>query len=212
MVIEGLDTSSYQGPVNWRETRDQGNKSFGIPKATEGTTVRDIDFPASWEQLHALQMPRIAYHFFYDALPVPDQVGNLHDYVRAHGHFTYGDGIAVDVEEVSVTDSQLCITGLLAFIRQCWHDINKPVLIYTNGDTWRRLLNNPDHPVFRACALWQAGSGPSLAPLKPWPKGPSIWQYSSTGHSPGVNGTVDLDRFYGTVKQLRKILHTVPNV
>jgi len=34
----------------------------------------------------------------------------------------------------------------------------------------------------------------------------TFWQYSQTGHAPGVNGNVDLDRFNGDAEQFRALL------
>lgn len=203
-MLEGIDTSNYQGQISWREAHNSG-LSFGIVKATEGTEFTDQCFGSSWQQLHDLGMPRAAYHFFYDHIDPVSQVEFFHDHVRSQGRFHYGDAVMIDVEEVGVTNAGLCVDNLKTFIRRVWHDIDKPIGIYTNGDTWLNLLGNPDDELFRRCFLWQGSLGPGLAKLAPWPKGPSFLQYSWTGRIPGVSTPVDLDRFFGTLTQLRKL-------
>jgi lysozyme len=204
LVLEGIDTSNYQGIVDWRSAHNAG-KAFGIVKATEGVEFEDQDFAQSWAYLKRLNMPRAAYHFFYDHIDPVQQVQYFHGWVRENGRFAYGDSAVVDVEETSVTNAPTCVANLKLFIEHVWKEIDKPVGIYTNADTWRNLLGNPDDPIFRRCYLWQASLGPSTIRLAPWPKGPSIVQYSFTGHCPGVAGQVDLDRFYGNIVQLRTL-------
>jgi lysozyme len=209
MVLEGIDTSKYQGVVDWKAARSAG-KQFALPQATFGLAGNDPMFQQSWASLHLIGMPRIAYHFFYDIYDGVAQANNLHQFVHDSGGFVYGDAVAVDVEEVSVTDATLCIDRLEAFILQAWDQIAKPVFIYTNADTWKNRLGNPTNGIFARCPLWQAALGPKIDRLAAWPSGLSILQYSFSGHCPGITGNVDLDRFYGSMVQLNKILHTLP--
>lgn len=206
MYLEGIDVSFYQGMVNWRAVKRAG-KSFAIIKASEAATITDPQLDSNWRIAHAVGLPRIAYHFWYDNVAPKLQVERLHQSVRNAGHFLHGDGVAIDVEEVSITEPSISFDNLLTTVELIRHDIAKEILIYTNYDTWVNMLGNPTHEALNDVALWLGNWSFNVPSLKQWPGGPAIMQYSGHGHCPGVDGEVDLDRFYGSMHQLRKLLH-----
>ena len=210
-MLYGCDTSAYQGDVNWHAVKT-ANIAFGIPKATEATQFEDPRFPASWAGLASAGLPRIVYHFFHDSVPGVEQCDYMHDYVRRNGRFLWGDMVALDVEEVGVTDAARAVGYITDFIQHAWSSIDKPVIIYTNYDTWVSYLGNPTNPTIAQCPLWQATLGYQPQRLKPWPKGPSFEQWSWHGVLPGISGPVDLDRFLGNRVQLDKVRHRVPRI
>jgi lysozyme len=208
-ILEGIDVSSYQMGVDMHAVRQAGKHYVDI-KASEGNEWQDPTFPANWRNAKQAGLRRYAYHFFYDDIDPLAQVTNLHEYVRANGKFIYGDGVMLDVEETSIYDAGNTVARLEEFIREVWKEIDKPVKLYTNPDTWINLLGNPLNQVISECALELADYGGTAPALKNWPNGMSFLQYSQTGHCPGVDGNVDLSRFFGTKQQLAKIMNRVP--
>lgn len=204
-IIEGIDVSAYQGEINWTLVRDAG-KRFAFIKATEGLDYIDPQFGRNWSMALHDGIKRIAYHFFYDHLSAAAQVDFHHRVVREAGHFVYGDATMVDVEEISVTSAQLTLSTLTEYVAKALHDIDKPVIVYTDSNTWINLLGNPDVQELRQCPLFHADLSNNVPTLNTWPKGLAFLQYSFTGHCPGISGDVDLDRFYGSSSQLKKIL------
>lgn len=209
--LQGIDTSYFQGSVDGRQVAQSG-KSFWFIKATEGTKYRDPQFEHSWNQASVNGVSRIAYHFFYDNLDAIDQVRLLHDQVRVNGRFRTGDAAMIDVEEVSITGAGETVNKLREIVLATWYEIDKPVIIYTNPDTWLSMLHDPTDDVLAQCPLFVADYGGTIPAFANWPHGASFWQYTDKGHCPGVNTEVDLDVFFGTRQQLNKILYTVPHV
>lgn len=210
-TLDGVDVSSYQGAIDWRAVRADGIR-FAFIKASEGTEVADRYFEPNWAGCREVGVQRIAYHFFYDWLGGVTQCEYHHAVVRERGRYRYGEAGALDVEEASVTNAATCIAEAQAYIRAFWMSVNKPLIIYTNYDTWHTMLGDPDYPEFRACPLWLADIGAYIPPLKAWPTGLSFWQYSWTGRVSGIPSAVDLDRFYGTPAELSRIMRVVPRI
>lgn len=208
-TLEGIDVSSYQGYVDWQWVK-HGGKSFAFIKATEGSEYKDPTFPHNWNSCAYRGIERVAYHFWYDNIDPIGQSDFYHSYVRNSGRFSYGDGICVDVEEVSITGYPNPVDRLIEFINRCRSQINKQVIIYTNYDTWVNKLGNPVRDELKNRPLWLADYGPYIPHIDQWPSGLAFWQYSESGHCPGVLGNVDLDRFFGNMGQLKRLLRATP--
>lgn len=209
-MLEGIDTSVWQGQIDFQQVRN-APKWYDFIKATEGLRFEDSWFPYSWEYALKFGIARIAYHFFYDNVDPSEQARYLHNYVRNNGRFRQGDAIMLDLEEVSVTGAGDTVNKARQFVLDCWYEINKPVIVYTNYDTWVTMLGNPIDDVLAKCPLFWADYGPLIRPPANWKETLSFWQYTSSGHCPGVNGQVDLSRFYGNHRQLSAILNVVPS-
>lgn len=209
MYLEGIDTSGYQGHVNWNQIK-LDDISFAATKATEGDQFKDESFPLDWQGMAAHTIHRFAYHFFYDFIDPIAQCNFHHEYVRDNGHYRYGDALLLDVEEYGTKEPATTVERMEQFVKHAWQTINKPVSIYTNYDTWVNILGNPVSGILSHCPLWQASYSAFPSPLKNWPRGISFWQYSCTGYRPGIDGQVDLDRFLGDQRQLHRIMTVVP--
>lgn len=209
MILEGLDVSNWQGRIDWHAVRASG-KLYAQIKATEGLRYEDQWFPHNWQAAREQGMAIMAYHFFYDDTDPSEQARYMHNYVRSNGHFRHGDGIMLDLEEASLTGAGDTVNKARQFVLDCWYEINKPVILYTNYDTWVTRMGNPTDDVLAKCPLMWADIGPFIKPPENWKGQLSFWQYNTDGHVPGINGVVDLSRFYGSHKQLMEILHGVP--
>lgn len=209
-ILHGIDVSSYQGSVNWDQIQ-LDHEVFAATKATEGNYYHDERFPTDWYgmQMHGLR--RFAYHFLIDDIPAQEQVDYHHAYVRDNGHYLYGDAGLLDVEEASISHAVNTQAVIEAFILAFWHDINKPLMLYTNYNTWVNIMGNPVSSIIAECPLWLADWGPYVPQIGQWPNGLSFWQYSDVGRLNGIAGYVDLDRFYGSMRQLSRIMTVVPH-
>lgn len=203
-MLEGIDVSSYQGTVNWEQVVRAG-KSFAFVKATEGLYYQDPTFNFNWSGTKAWGMIRGAYHYFR---PVEDgavQADYLHAYVRANGHFAYMDFAVCDIEQTDGLSADQVIARVVQFIQQAKASIYKQVILYTYPSFWIDTLGNPVNDVIAQCPLWLADYGPSVPALANWPNGLSFWQYSSSGHCPGVPVSTDLNRYYGSWQSLLQL-------
>lgn len=205
-ITEGIDVSIDQGGINWSQVRQSG-KRFAMIKATEGNDYQDNMFPENWMNSKKAGMLRIAYHFLRPGISASVQVDNFHEWVRKHERFHIGDGIMIDVELDDGCSSDTVIQCLREFIVKARKDINKPIIIYTGWYFWIYVLGNPVDNILSSCAFNLADYGPIVSIPSATKEGLAFWQYSDTGHCPGVNGYVDLDRFYGDINQLREVLH-----
>ena len=73
--VRGVDVSSYQGEINWRELESQ-NISFAFIKATEGSGFVDEYFIENYKNSSNTGIRIGAYHFFSFDSPGKTQAEN----------------------------------------------------------------------------------------------------------------------------------------
>jgi lysozyme len=209
---QGEDRSSYQRVTAWR-----GN-SFGICKATEGTSFVDPTFAANWANLRKERKVRGAYHFFHPALDPAKQAQHFVSVVKAQ-HLKPGDMLIADVEVLSGARgilehagdharqrSAVPVTGTMGatsigteakrFLDEVRSLVgpHNPILVYTNHAVGALLGPCTDYP------LWIAAPGltapTDVSPWKTW----HLWQWQFGG-GPGGG---DKDAFNGNRAAMAK--------
>ncbi len=192
-MLEGIDISNNQGPVNWAAVAMNG-KRFAFVKATEGTSFHDRYFPANWRACAEHQLWRGAYHFARpgDGGTGADEANYFCDYVLPQGQLQ-GDMYVLDLETAPAQ------ADLGAYVTDWCQTVEsrtgvKP-LIYSTVYMLKGWQVDPGpYP------LWLASWG---ATWPSWNGDPApFWQYADNGRCPGVQGLCDLDRFSGTEEDL----------
>ena len=200
-LVNGIDVSHNNANIDWKTVAADGI-AFAFTKATEGKNFQDPQFNANYAAMKANSIIRGAYHFFRPSADAKAQAENLLEMVHA---LEAGDlPPALDVEVNDNQTPSAIISGI-----QLWLDVVgaalkcKPI-IYTSASFWNANLNGTaqfaEHP------LWVAHYT-----SKPQPNIPmgfsryTIWQFSEQGVVKGIKGNVDLDRFNGSLDQLRTL-------
>lgn len=182
----GIDTSHWDGEIDWPVIRERGVVKFAIHKATEGEWYIDTQFQNNKSGCIREGIPWGAYHYFRPAQNVNGQADHFVEAV--------GDGCQVYILDVESVGENLA-DKVLQFVQrmETVHGI-KP-LIYTAYYFWKDNLGNPDWAGHYD--LWVANyrvSQPMIPP--PW-NCYKIWQFSEDGHIDGVDSAVDENWFNG---------------
>jgi GH25 family lysozyme M1 (1,4-beta-N-acetylmuramidase) len=199
-ITEGIDVSHYQGSINWAAVRNAG-KRFGFVKASEGTTYQDPFFRTNWQNMGYNRVVRGAYHFGHPELDPYAQVDNF----VSVAHPKTGDlQLTLDLEITGGKSPREIFHWTRAFISYLHARTGRPGIIYTGFYFWRDSVGNP--PYNLNCPLWLAAYVPNPNSYVPsaWSTW-SFWQYSDTGHVPGISGNVDLDYWNGGLPNLRNL-------
>jgi lysozyme len=179
----GVDVSSHQGAINWRQVSDDGI-AFAYIKASEGGDFTDVRFRDNWAQAASAGLARGAYHFFTlcrsgreqaehflrtappqaDALPAAvdlELAGNCRD--RPQPAHVYAE-----------------LDTFLTLVEDAW---GRPALLYV-GDDWEDR-----YPVLQRSARPRWLVSFFGRPDPTW----SVWQLHGFARVDGVHGGVDLD-------------------
>lgn len=191
------DISRYQGNVDFNAVK--GAVQGIVIKATgadDGLYV-DSKFVAYRDQTRQVGLPRWFYHFKGGAAGATAQANY---FLNAVGGLLPGEQLVLDDEnEVSINIG--FINEFASVVRQ---KTGKEIIVYSNQ---ARITSNPGLP------LWVAnyGSNNGLPGTKPNVPGMIMWQYTSKGQIPGINGYVDLNIFFGDVNQFKGVNNNMPS-
>lgn len=194
-MIKGIDVSRHNGAIDWAKVR-AAEIQFAFVRASFGLDV-DIMFRTNWEQCG---VERGAYHFLH-----ADQDGFAQ--ARCFIETLRGDvgtlPPVLDIEELSFhaqTPAHV-VDVAIDFARAVEESIGVQLLLYTNPNTANLFGLQIERLHERMPRLWLADYRASITIPWPW----QTWDFlqHGTGVVDGAPTKVDLDRFVGTIEDLR---------
>lgn len=198
MPIQGIDVSQWQGDINWRAARAAGVR-FAYIKATEGGDYVDPNFRRNWDEAKAAGIARGAYHFVYWCRPANQQA--LWFMLNVPADPTALPPV-LDVEWN--THSHTCphrptpaqaLKKIKVLLMAMEAYTGKQPIIYTDPVFYREVLKGK----LDGYRFWlrSVNAEPhKVYPGRPW----TFWQFTTTGHVPGIQGDVDRNSFNGSVE------------
>ena len=222
--LDGFDTSHW----NFSEGREMdfavakaNGFDFGILKATQGNWFVDDEFDYSWRACIGNGIIPIVYHFFDDFTSGFEQaqwcISNLTEFLNlVDGKTIIFDDVEVKTKGVTVSQRQNRAKAFNETIAEEGFLTGN----YSSYYLWSALMGNTPLPWVNKYLQWVAHWTPGTEPLLPigWTKAMTkFWQYGiSPAHSwakkVGTDGNVDVNRFYGTVEDLKDLLGITPPV
>ena len=207
--IHGIDVSKFQGDIDWNAVANSGVK-FAWIKATEGGDRADARFQANWTGAKAAGVARGAYHFVYWCRPPLEEMANFEQNAPVED-----DALPPVLDVEATPTSKTChkrltqsgaIADMKVMLDEMERHYGKRPIIYTTVDFYEAILSGgalSDYPIWvRSTKHHPAVKYGSRA----W----AFWQYQSDGQTPGINGNVDRDVFYGTKEQWDAFLREQP--
>lgn len=204
---QGIDVSHHQEAIDWPEVALSGIH-FVYIKATEGVDWRDPDFLANWQGAGEARLMRGAYHMLR---PEDDAIEQAKWYLAALEEAGYSktDMLpALDVERASTTTQvprRQTAERALQWLHYVEQQTGRKPVVYTNPKFWQDYLEE-DHPLTEY-HLWLADYSEEPEAELGWGWADwHFWQFSQRGDLPGIDKTVDLNRFNGTPEELHRAL------
>lgn len=213
----GIDVSRFQEKIDWKKAKKDGVK-FAFVQASRGDgkncfTVasdcgRDKFYDRNYDEAKAQGIPVGAYHrAFYNGGDKKDakkeakkqakifikEVGSLKkDDLKPVLDFESNGGNS----EFEGYDKKSLITWTQTWLDEVEDALGSKPMIYTNNSSWQATGDTKQF-ADDGYLLWVADfdANKPLVPAGNWGgKGYSVWQYSSTGHVDGIDGSVDENR------------------
>lgn len=204
--VSGIDVSYWEAGIDWKKVRGDGIR-FVFIKATEGEQYVDPTFDDNWLGAKSVGILRGACHFFHPNMNPVKQAENFLQVVRGMGD----DGELPPVLDLEVTDNQsnqIIIERAKAWLDRVQQNLGVTPIIYSNPGFLKYNFSVPGGgPPFwtKGHGLWVANYGQPEPSLPPGWLSWSFWQYSETGKVNGINASVDMDWFNGSVEDLYRL-------
>ena len=200
-LTNGIDVSHYNGVVDWARVAKAGI-AFAYAKATEGAVHQDTEFTTNYAGIGQNAILRGLYHFFR---PSADAQAQATNFLKSLPQLVIGDlPPALDVEVSDGQGAQVIVNGIQQWLNQVEATLGCTPVIYTSASFWNANLAR--NTTFSRYPLWVAHYTHNPAPNLPAGFADfTLWQYSESGQVPGITGSVDMNRFNGTIDDLRQI-------
>jgi lysozyme len=207
MPIQGIDVSRWQGDIDWKRVRAAGIR-FAFIKATEGGDHLDPKFHENWEGARRAGVARGAYHFVYWCRPAheqamwfmlnvpadPDALPPVLD-VEWNGHSRNCPHKVP--RKVALEKIRVLLKAMQA------HTGKRPV-IYTDPKFYRDVLVG-ELTDYHFWLRSVAAEPQKIYPNRPW----LFWQFTQTGHVPGIKGEVDRNVYVGGEGDWNRVLRVL---
>ncbi len=204
MPIQGIDVSYWQGDIDWQKVRASGIR-FAFIKATEGGDHVDPKFLDNWEGARRAGIARGAYHFVYWCRPAHEQALWFMLNVPQDA-----DALppVLDLEWNSHSKScpkrvprAVALEKIRTLLDAMQAHTGKRPIIYTDPKFHKDVLQGE----FGEYHFWLR-SVAAKPHLRYGDRRWAFWQFTMTGHVPGVKGRVDRNVFNGTEKDWNRVL------
>lgn len=188
MEKRGIDISHHQGDIDFDKLK--GNIDFAMVRTSYGAFYEDKKYKQNIAGLERIGVPYGLYHFSY-ATSVDSAKKEADGFINIIKKYNPTYPVVIDIESSSRTSNlrQDTLVDIADTICKKIEDAGYYVMIYANLDYLNNKLNDSKLDRYdKWLAEWK--SKPSYN--KPF----GIWQYSSKGSIPGINGNVDLNVSY----------------
>lgn len=204
----GIDVSAYQPHIDWRAVASAGH-TFAIVKATEGAGYVSPIYRDQLWGARAAGLITGAYHFLRWEPGAPSAEAQAEHFAAVVGTLGPGDlPPALDVEWIKgqKRSASEIVAIVRAFLERVETLTHRWPMIYTGPSFWRFCLLPAGKPALELTSwpLWCCDYQPPLDPMQGAPEWtPTIHQHTGSGTCPGIAGHVDLNRFCGSLDELR---------
>lgn len=196
--VHGIDVSRWQGDIDWKRAGAAG-VSFAYIKATEGGDHLDPMFRAHWDGAGQAGVRRGAYHYFYFCRPAEEQarwfIENVPRDRRALPHVLDMEWTPFSPTCTRRPDGAFLRAEADRFLDLLERHYGRRPVVYTTVDFYRDtgIGALPDTEFWLRSV---AGHPQITYPGADW----TLWQYTSTGLVPGIDGSVDINVFAGDAR------------
>ena len=183
---EGIDVSHYQGMIDWKEVATLGKVGYVYIKATEGSGLQDDMYAYNLREARKNGLLSGSYHFFRSNSTVSEQLANMTSVVKKSEQ----DLIPIiDVERINGSRS-VFITRLHQFMQAVEKHYGCKPILYTFVNFYNKYLQGEGFDKYPLMIAFYRDDQPLLNDEHPY----IIWQYTSHGEVPGIDGNVDQSR------------------
>lgn len=206
MIKNGIDVSYHQGVIDWKKVKESGVE-FAIIRAGYGKSTVDAKFIENICGAHTAGLKVGVYWFIY-ALNEQDALKNAEMFhktiesyrniitMKVFADYEYdSDNYAKKNGVVHSNEMRTRIVKtFLHYLEERGWDVGN----YANPDYIKsKFLDLSEYPLWLAWYTDNESNAKSYNPL--------MWQYSSKGSVPGIKGNVDMNIWYGDIKEEKPI-------
>lgn len=197
----GIDVSEHNEVIDWTKVKASRKVDFVILRAGYGKGVVDKQFHRNASECNRLGVPIGIYWFSY-AKSAGEAEQEAKYCIETIGNYKIDYPVCFDFEDDSVANCKNAgvniigkdfATSLAQNFLRVIKNTGYKAANYTNPSYLNQYFDPARLKAYDLwLAQWPGSPNPEIRPIT----SPEIWQYSSTGEIPGIQGPVDLDVCY----------------
>jgi lysozyme len=199
-----IDVSKFQGVIDWAKASKHIEGAFikATGEETDGPIpFRDSRYLDNWHSARANGVRRGAYHFMDGGRGSGTGYDEAQFFIQTVKPEGWGEFRPVIDVEWPTDALNFDIVQLCECVDEVWESCGRAPIIYTGRWHWQKIAGS-DFKWLAECPLWLASyTATCPAPPKPF-ESVTLWQYTSKGSVPGINGPVDCNKVVGNMKDL----------
>lgn len=198
-MIKGIDVSAYQENPNWVQVAAAGI-DFAILRVANSKGL-DLSFEHNYAGCEDNDISRGVYRYSY-ALDTVSAVKEAQEVISILAGRQLEMGVWLDLEwKNQRTLSKAALTNIAKAFIQTVNDAGYSCGIYCNLDWYKNVLDVDALAVPFWVARYPSEDNGIMEESSRPNVGELGWQYSSKGKVTGISGNVDMDIWYGDLKQ-----------
>ena len=177
----GIDVSKFQGKINWTKVAKDSTIRFVYVKATEGTSIQDPYYKTNISKAKKAGLLVGSYHLYSSKTTAYQQMANMRKMIKK------SDQDLVPVLDIEGHHSgRLYMERVDKLLELMEREYGVRPMIYTSEKVYKTHFANKKYSKYHIFIANYRGS-PTVRY--------TLWQYTETGHCPGISGYVDFSRF-----------------
>ncbi len=178
----GIDVSKYQGTVNWPKVAKDSTIKFVYIKATEGTSIQDPMYRTNITKAKKAGLLVGSYHLYSSKTTAYQQMGNIRKVIKK------SEQDLVPVLDIEGHHSgRLYMERVDKLLELMEKEYGVKPIIYTSEKVYKLHFSGKKYAKYHIFIANYRGYPTTRF---------TLWQYTETGHCPGISGCVDFIRIH----------------
>lgn len=178
----GIDVSKYQGSINWTKVAKDSTIRFVYIKATEGTSIKDPMYRSNITKAKKAGLLVGSYHLYSSKTTAYQQMANIRSVVSKKEQ----DLVPVlDIE--GYHSGRLYMERVDKLLELMEREYGVRPIIYTSERLYKTHFATKKYAKYHIFIANYRGYPTTRF---------TLWQYTETGHCPGISGYVDFIRIH----------------
>lgn len=178
----GIDVSKYQGTVNWPKVAKDSTIKFVYIKATEGTSIQDPMYRTNITKAKKAGLLVGSYHLYSSKTTAYQQMGNIRKVIKK------SEQDLVPVLDIEGHHSgRLYMERVDKLLELMEKEYGVKPIIYTSEKVYKLHFSGKKYANYHIFIANYRGYPTTRF---------TLWQYTETGHCPGISGCVDFIRIH----------------
>lgn len=177
----GIDVSKFQGKINWTKVAKDSTIRFVYVKATEGTSIQDPYYKTNISKAKKAGLLVGSYHLYSSKTTAYQQMANMRKMIKK------SEQDLVPVLDIEGHHSgRLYMKRVDKLLELMESEYGVKPMIYTSEKLYKTHFANKKYSKYHIFIANYRGYPTTRF---------TLWQYTETGHCPGISGYVDFNRF-----------------